>query len=149
MPDKNVVFYYDHTFLQGKSAISAETYADTILRVLRNRGYFVYDVYIGQAWLHDRKHKEIDSGFKGQMNLKPLFNKPNNEDLIIAMERTTTTITRNGWGKDKSDEKEEDSEENPSEHRTDGTDAWDTLYIGLNFFRSDYYALGSNTSMSR
>ena len=41
--------------------------------------------------------------------------------------------------KDKSDEKKSETEENLLEHRTDGTDAFDTLFIGCEKFPiSDY-----------
>ena len=36
---------------------------------------------------------------------------------------------RNGFRKDKGGEKLDETEENLLEHRTDGTDAFDTLYI--------------------
>lgn len=148
LPSRKVIFYYDHTFLQGRSANSSESFADTIIRVLRDNDYTVIDVYIGQAMKHAEKHKEIDMGFKNQKNLRPLFNKENNEDLITAMEKTLTYVGPNGWGKDKSEEKLPDSEENPCEHRTDGTDAWDTLYIGCNFFRADHLASGVGSGAS-
>jgi hypothetical protein len=147
LPHKRVVFYFDQTFLQGRSATNRETFHETIVRVLRDNKFIVNDVYIGLAMKHSDKHKEIDSGFKAQRNLMPLFNKLNNEELITALERTTTTVSRDGWGKDKTGEKEPDSEFNLVEHRTDGTDAFDTLYIGCNFFRSDHLALGFNTSI--
>jgi hypothetical protein len=41
---------------------------------------------------------------------------------------------RNGFRKDKSGEKLPESEENLLELRTDGTDAFDTLYIGCEKF---------------
>lgn len=147
LPHRKVIFYFDHTFLQGRSATNRETFHETIVRVLRDKGFIVSDIYIGQAMKHSDKHKEIDSGLKGQRNLMPLFNKLNNEELITALERTTTVVSRDGWGKDKSGEKEPDNEFNLVEHRTDGTDAFDTLYIGCNFFRADHLALGISTSM--
>lgn len=147
LPHKRVVFYFDHTFLQGRSATNRETFHETIVRVLRDNKFIVNDVYIGQAMKHSDKHKEIDSGLKAQRNLMPIFNKLNNEELITALERTTTTVSRDGWGKDKTGEKEPDNEFNLVEHRTDGTDAFDTLYIGCNFFRADHLSLGISTSM--
>jgi hypothetical protein len=132
--NKDVVFYFDQTFLQGKSATNPESFHETIVRILTVNGYIVYPVYIGLAMEHPQKHKEIDQAFKGSKNLFPMFNKPNNEDLLTGMEKTGTVIKPNGWGKDKSNEKEPDTEEDPCEHRTDGGDAWDTLFIGCNFF---------------
>ncbi len=42
--------------------------------------------------------------------------------------------TKNGFEKNKTAEKDPDSIDNPVEWRTDGTDAFDTLFIGCNFF---------------
>ena len=41
---------------------------------------------------------------------------------------------RNGFRKDKGGEKLDETEENLLEHRTDGTDAFGTLYIGTEKF---------------
>jgi hypothetical protein len=65
--------------------------------------------------------------------LFPTFNADNNEYLILAMENTGVTIGKNGFEKDKRAEKLPDSQEQPDELKTHVTDAWDTLYIGLNF----------------
>ena len=134
LSNKHVVFYYDHTFLQGKSAISSESFSDTIIKILSENKWFVSDIYIGQAERHDRKHKAIDMSLKGQQGLIPQFNELNNEALLIALEKTGTKVSVRGWGKDKSKEKLPDTEENPVEHRTDGTDAFDTLFLGCNNF---------------
>jgi hypothetical protein len=133
LQNREIVFYFDQTFYQGKSANSSESFAETIIRILTNRGFYVNDVYIGQAWKHNEKHREIDLAFKGFKNLFPKFNLINNEILIEAITRTGTKNGLNGWGKDKSAEKDPDDEANPVEFRTDGTDAWDTLFIGCNF----------------
>lgn len=146
LENKEVVLYYDQTFLQGKSGISTESFFETIVRVLSDRGWFVTPTYIGQAMKHDKKHKEIDNGLKGFKNLFPKFNQPNNDILLEGMELTGTKITSNGWGKDKSQEKEPDTPDNPVETRTDGSDAWDTLYIGCNFFRVDDVYSSINSS---
>jgi len=142
--NKEVVFYFDQTFLQGRSANSSESFYDTIHRIISERGFYVTDTYIGQAWKHEDKHREIDLAFKGIKNLFPKFNEINNEILIAALNRTGTRVGLTGWGKDKSTEKEPDSETNPVELRTDGTDAWDTLFIGCNFFPTNSF----NSSVS-
>jgi len=146
LPNKELVFYYDQTFLQGRSGISTEAFYQTIERVLSSRGWYVTSKYIGQAYKHDAKHKEIDQALKGMRNLFPKFNQPNNEILIQSMEQTGTRVSANGWGKDKSGEKKPDTPQDPVELRTDGGDAWDTLFIGCNFFRVDniYHVISSS-----
>lgn len=62
----------------------------------------------------------------------PFFNRQNNDDLILAIQ--TAGVVRGRNGKDKGGEKLDETEENLLEHRTDGTDAFDTLYIGAEKF---------------
>lgn len=140
--NKEVIFYYDHTFV-WVTGNNSESYSDTIIRVLESNGYSVNAVYIGQAPRHDWKHNQIDMALKGSPNLLlPTFNEMNNEYLKLAMERTGIKVGRNGFEKDKSDERLPDSPENPDETKTHVTDAWDTLFLGVNFFW-DGLSLGS------
>ena len=138
--NRDVVFYFDHTFKQGKNPLQmAEAYYQYITKTIQSFGYDVNEVYIGSALKHKDKHLIINQGLtqsfeNSQTYLFPKFNYSNNETLLTAMEQTGTTINRDGWGKDKSGEKEPDTVNNPVEYRPDGTDAWDTLYIGLNLF---------------
>lgn len=54
----------------------------------------------------------------------------NNDDLLLAIQTAGVVKGgRFGFHKDKSGEKKGETEENLLEHRTDGTDAFDTLYI--------------------
>ena len=57
----------------------------------------------------------------------------------MAMEMADIKLTYNGQAKvikkDKSKEKLAESEENPLTTRTDITDAFDSLFIGVKFFR--------------
>ena len=89
---------------------------------------------MGNPVPHRDKHRMIFQAMKGQRFLFPLFNKPNNEALLLAMENTGVKIGVNGYQKDKSGEKLAESEEDLLQHRTDGSDAWDSLFIGMNKF---------------
>lgn len=65
----------------------------------------------------------------------PYFNCLNNDDLILVIQSIGVYRERNSFRKkSKSTEKNPESEENLLEHRTDGTDAFDTLYIGCEKF---------------
>lgn len=64
----------------------------------------------------------------------PYFNRQNNDDLILAIQSAGVERGRNGFRKNNSMEKQTVSEEDLLEHRTDGTDAFDTLYIGCEKF---------------
>ena len=63
-----------------------------------------------------------------------MFNRQNNDDLILAIQTAGVTRGRNGFRKDKGGEKLAETEEDLLQHRTDGTDAFDTLYIGCEKF---------------
>ncbi len=79
-------------------------------------------------------------GFSGKQRLMPYFNRQNNDDLILAVQSAGVERGRNGFRKNKSTEKNPESEEDLLEHRTDGTDAFDTLYIGCEKFpQHDFY----------
>jgi hypothetical protein len=134
---REVVFYYDHTFV-WTNAISDESYADIIIKELEKHKFNVTTVYIGQAYKHDLKHMYIDKALKGNPEyLFPQFNLMNNEYLKIAMEQTGVRQGRNGFEKDKSPERTEDSPDNPDELKTHITDAFDTLFIGTNFYYTE------------
>lgn len=50
------------------------------------------------------------------------------------MQQAGTRNGPEGFKKDKLGEKLAETEEDKLEYRTDGTDAWDTLFIGMNKF---------------
>lgn len=135
--NRDIVFYYDHTFV-WETGSNSESYADTITRCLTDEGFSVTGVYIGQQPRHDWRHKEIDKAMKGDPSvLFPIFNEYNNEFLKIAMEQTGVKTGARGFEKDKGPEKTADSPDAPDEHKTHITDAWDTLFIGMNYFYSE------------
>jgi len=61
-------------------------------------------------------------------------------DKARAIQTAGVVRGRNGFRKDKGSEKLIENEENLLEHRTDGTDAFDTFYIGAKkfFYRQSY-----------
>ena len=108
---------------------------------VERHGWQVIDVYLGNPMRHDEKYLLINQGFAGKQRLMPYFNRQNNDDLILAIQSAGVERGRNGFHKNKSMEKPE-SEEDLLEHRTDGTDAFDTLYIGCEKFpQHDLYPI--------
>ena len=91
---------------------------------------------------HDEKYLLINQAFAGKQRLMPFFNRQNNDDLILAIQAAGVTRGRNGFHKNKAGEKLAESEEDLLEHRTDGTDAFDTLFIGCEKFPQSEYAGG-------
>ena len=141
---REVVYYFDSTALGSNYAVNEDDFASVICDQFEKNGWRVDPKYIGNPIRHYEKYSIIDQGFKGQGNyLQPTFNEPNNEALLIAMRAAGTRIGPKGWQKDKSGEKYAETEEDVLEYRTDGTDAWDTLYIGMNLY--PYAGTGGNT----
>lgn len=132
--NKSVVYYYDNTALGSNYAVDQDDFASVICAEFERLGWSVERVHMGNPVPHRDKHRMIFQAMKGQRFLFPLFNKPNNEALLLAMENTGVKIGVNGFQKDKSGEKLAESEEDLLQHRTDGSDAWDSLFIGMNKF---------------
>jgi hypothetical protein len=146
MGNKDVIYYYNSTALDsGYADEESDTYADIIINVLESRGWNVTPVFMGNTWSYKLKYQYINDALDGNDYLFPLFNRDNNEYLLPAMEMCGTRIGRTGFEKDKTGEKKEETEDNPYELRTDGTDAWDDLFIGLNFFPQQYTSLNFST----
>lgn len=132
--NKTVVFYYDATALGSNYAVNEQDFRWVIAHEFERHGWQVEAVYIGNPMRHDEKYLLINQGFAGKQRLMPFFNRQNNDDLILAIQAAGVTRGRNGFRKDKGGEKLAESEESLLEHRTDGTDAFDTLYIGCEKF---------------
>lgn len=134
---KTVVFYHDSTALGSNYAVNDQDFRWVITHEFERHGWHVEAVYIGHPMRHDEKYLLINQGFAGKQRLTPFFNRQNNDDLILAIQSAGVSRGRLGFHKDKAGEKLAESEENKLEHRTDGTDAFDTLYIGCEKFPYD------------
>lgn len=132
--NKTVVFYYDSTALGSNYAVSDVDFHNVIIQRFERNGWSIIPVYLGQPMKHHEKYLLINQGFSGQNNLMPMFNREQNPDLILAIQTAEVERGRNGFRKNKSGEKVIETEENRLELRTDGTDAFDTLYIGCERF---------------
>ena len=129
--DKTVIYYHDSTAL---SVNYVEVNHDARYYVhdeFNKHGWRVIDKYLGNPMAHDRKHLIINNALAGQEKLFPMFNADNNVELIQAIPLTGIRIGEKGFKKDKTQEKDLESESNlPYELRTDITDAWDTNFLG-------------------
>ena len=140
--NKTVVYYYDATALGSNYAVNEQDFRWVVVHELESRGWTVDDVYLGNPMKHSEKYLLINQGFAGKQRLMPLFNRQNNDDLILAIQTAGVERGRLGFRKNKSAEKLAENEENLLEHRTDGTDAFDTLYIGCEKFPRTSSPLG-------
>ena len=132
--NKTVVYYYDATALGSNYAVNDQDFHYNVVKEFERHGWRIESVYLGNPMHHDEKYLLINNAFAGKQRLMPFFNRSNNEDLILAIQSAGVSNGRNGFRKDKSGEKLAESEEDMLEHRTDGTDAFDTLYIGAEKF---------------
>ena len=131
---KTVIFYHDSTALGSNYAVNDRDFRAVIIERFEKWGWEVIPVYLGQPMKHHEKYLLINEGFSGRNRLTPFFNRQNNDDLILAIQTAEVERGRNGFRKNKLGEKLAETEENPLELRTDGTDAFDTLYIGCERF---------------
>jgi len=141
---REVVYYYDSTALGSNYAVSSEDFASVICSQFEKNNWSVIRVYMGNPARHNEKYMIIDQAFKGQKYLMVRINEPNNEALKIALEHCGTKIGPLGFQKDKSGEKLAETEEDLLEHRTDGTDGFDTLCLGMFLYPQQQYSSGSN-----
>lgn len=132
--NKTVVYYYDTTALGANYAVNDQDFHWVVCHEFERHGWQVEDVYLGNPMRHDEKYLLINQGFTGKQRLMPFFNRQNNDDLILAVQSAGVTRGRNGFRKDKGGEKLAETEEDLLQHRTDGTDAFDTFYIGCEKF---------------
>ena len=142
---RDVIFYYDDTAKQG-AAYASERYEDTrfyniVKKILRAHGWNVIEVPMGRPMSHNKKYEFLNGCLAGTQRPFLRINKENNEYLIASMENARVKEGRNGFEKDKSQEKnrvskEVDDIEAELSTRTDLSDAFDTLVIGVRYYGS-------------
>ena len=138
-PTHRVIFYYDSTAVGSNYAVNDQDFHWVICNEFQQHGWEVQDIYLGAPMRHDEKYLLINQAFAEKQRLTPFFNRQNNDDLILALQSAGVSRGRLGFRKNKDGEKDPDSEENPLQHRTDGTDAFDTLFIGCEKFPQQEY----------
>lgn len=129
-------FYYDNTALGSNYAVNDQDFHYVICAELERHGWTVNPVYIGRPMKHMEKYLLVNRMLAGQARLRPMINEPNNEDLMVSV-RTAGVYN---FHKDKRGEKLAETEEDLLEYRTDGSDAFDTLLIGMERFPAAGYS---------
>ena len=139
--NRTVYYYYDSTAkFRGYAIEKSDDFKDTIIKDLRKFGWDVVGIDMGTPMLHHDKWRIINESLGGFSAPGIRINQVNNEELIIAMQMTEIRERYNGTqktiSKDKSGEKRADTEDGvPLQNRTDITDAFDSLFIGVKMFR--------------
>jgi hypothetical protein len=138
--NRTVYYYYDSTAkFKGYAIEKNLDFKDTIIGQLQKYQWEVVGVDMGHPMFHTEKWKIINEALGGFSYPGIRINRINNEALILAMEQAEIKVSYTGTSKtikkDKSQEKQAETEDNPMATRTDITDAFDSLYIGVKLFR--------------
>lgn len=125
--NKTVYYWYDHTAKDRDSR--TEEYPIIVSRVLRSYGWNVIDMYIGQQPGHDERYRFWGYAHKGDHPDLPRFwyNSHHCKYLIISLNNANVIQGRNGFEKDKKDEKNHKIDQRTTTHYSD---AHDTLAFG-------------------
>lgn len=139
---KQVAFFFDATFKGNGFALNQnDDFYIFISQFLSSHGWFVDEIYIGKPMNHIDKQQLINRMFVGRADHQIIINRDNNEALLLSIETAGTYMGK----KDKRSEKLAESEEDKLEYRTDGSDAFDTLCIGVERHLQPYYSAGSSS----
>ena len=142
---KELVFFFDHTFVGNDYGISQNSaFYSFISTSIQSHGWVVDETYIGQAKAHDVKCQLINRMFVGRAEHQIMINRDNNEALLLSIETAGVYMNK----KDKRSEKLAETEEDKLEYRTDGSDAFDTLCIGIEINLKDVVFSGSDSFVS-
>lgn len=137
--NRNVTYFYDATAkFRAYASEQQKDFKDIVIEQLQNNGWIVNAVDMGTPMEHQAKFQDINEGLSEAGRLSVRFNEENNQDLIVAMEHAAVSVGATGFKKDKGGEKLPETETDPLELRTDGTDAWDTLYLGCLYYRQNF-----------
>lgn len=126
-PTKIVYLYYGHDGNATVTKNSRETYGQKIASHLRKRGWQVIDKSQNKPPArHNTKYILVNTLLKQNVSRLPkiTFNEPNNQDLIISIERAQAKEGKNGIEKVKKDERNASMKQ---EHTTHLSDAWDII----------------------
>ena len=140
---RTVYYYYDHTAKFRLHGINMLDIKDTVIQELQRYGWEVVAIDCGRTMEPEQRYKEINESLAGITYPQIRINKENNEALILALENAGVTNGYGGFKKAKQGEKLSVSAESavPAELRTDGTDAFDTLFVGVKHFRNSLSGL--------
>lgn len=129
--NKDVTYVYDQTAI-AKDGKSEYTYADLVIRTLKNNGWRVKPKYVGQPWGHSRRYEAWGVALKENDDrvARQRFNRENVRTGMEAMFNAGTKDGSKGIEKDKDDEKNESIDQSTTTHLTDGADTafvWHTF----------------------
>lgn len=123
---KTVYYHYDHTALDRDAR--SETYPEIVQRVLSSFGWTVIPMYMGQQPSHDDRYRLMGYIYKGDRPELPevSINRHHCKYLIISLNGANVKQGRNGFEKDKTEEKNRKIDQRTTTHFSD---AHDTLLM--------------------
>ncbi len=133
---RDVVYFYDSTAkFRGYAIEGMEDFKDVVINTLTHFGWNVRAIDMGAPMAHEMKYKDINESLAGVAYPAIRINRENNEALIVALQTAEVSIGYKGFRKNKSGEKlSEDADDAVRlEFRTDGTDAFDSLFLGCKY----------------
>lgn len=124
--EKTVNYHYDHTSIATDSR--TDSYSVIVDRVLSAHGWTVIHHYIGQQPSHDVRYRFWGYAHKGDHPDLPqfLYHRHHCKWLIISCNNANVIQGRNGFEKEKKDEKNHDIDQKTTTHFSDAHDtlAW-------------------------
>lgn len=132
-----VYYYYNHTAKFRLHGVAMYDIKDTVIMELQKYGWEVVAIDCGKTMEPEQRYKEINEALCGISYPQIRINKENCDSLIVAMENTGVKNGYGGFKKYKGGEKlsVDAHDATPAELRTDGTDAFDDLFVGVKHFR--------------
>jgi hypothetical protein len=119
---KHVYYVHDHTAI-GRNPIGT-TFKSIVVDAFLAEGWYVTEVYIGQAQEHDIKFENLKEHLSNNAELAIRINEQHNEYLIKSMEQAPAVISQ---GKTKKEKKTEADQNFPAEESTHYSDAFDMI----------------------
>ena len=130
-PRKEVNFYYDHTanYTTAKDPVS---FSEDVARWLTEKGWKVNMVYLGQTTSYQYRYSLWGRALTGgdQETYSVSFNRQNTEYLRTSMQRAQIKQGKDGYEKEKKDEKNLSLDQRGTTHFSD---AGDTLLVGAHY----------------
>jgi len=133
---RQVNYYYDSTAkFRGYAIEGQQDFKDVVIEELSRAGWEVNAIDMGRPMEHALKFKDINESLAGISYPAIRINVDNNESLIVAMENAEVLNGYGGFKKNKAGEKLGETEQNLLQYRTDGSDAFDSLFVGVKYFQ--------------
>lgn len=120
---KFVYYWYDQTAVGDQHETRQ---CDDVMNILRKNGWIVKGMYIGLQPGHEERYRMWGDMLTNSGKYKKTFaiNRENCDKLILSINQAKAEQRKNGFGKDKKSEHDENFPAEESTHYTDALDTW-------------------------